>query len=77
MIPEWRNIGFTRICRSLFGGIARRFQSMCYPCEKSDHNAERHAVGMTNPRRKSLKKTQIHPITLKFGPFQDHQILPK
>ena len=55
-IPEWCNISFTRICRGLFGGIVRRFKPVCYTCEKSDHNAKRHAVGTTNPRRKSLKR---------------------
>ena len=39
-------------------------------------HAKRHAVGVMNQRRESLK-TLFCPQTLKFGPFQDHQNFPK
>ena len=70
------DIGFAGVCRGLSSGIIGRFLSVCYTCYKSDNNAKGHAVGTTNQRRESLK-TLIHPLTLKFGPFQGHQILPK
>ena len=76
VLPKWHNIGIAGIRRGLPGGIIERFKFVCYTCQKSDYYAKGHAVGMTNQRRESLE-TPFHPQTLKLGPFQDHQSLPK
>ena len=54
-IPKWHNIGIAGIRGGLPGGIIGRFQFVCYTCQKSDYYAKRHAVGMMNQRRESLK----------------------